>query len=734
LQNIHFFFSFSLLIFSKDFEQKKIIFFCERMSEIELNKGLRNRAGENNCFLNVVIQSLWHLESFRKRFWAWNEEHHDHRAPVSCVFCALSVVFTQYAFCDEECIPPNALRNALHLIYRKSKRFEVGALDDAAEALDAVLTCLEAGMNKTEEALLSSSSSSFSSVSASVVASKSSKSNGDLMVKMLPHVAFGLTTAIQVRCDRCHGASKPILNSAYIYYTYAAALRKYHEAAPSLSFGELLRAITDETHKSCPSEQGCEARCLTYRYLVAQPDVLAIDVVWDTADPTAECVHRTVRLIPLELDLSHMFPSLGRRAMYVLRGMICYYGKHYNTYFFSYSKRQWLVYDDARVIPAGRTWRDIQERCRRGRFQPSVLFYEVLSRGHEPIPPPDMWPPTDPESRAKETPPSYTPPPSHDVDLPPAYGEPADDEAPPYVPPTIVRIAAAPSAPIADDDDAPPYVPPPSLDINVAHSNHVATVDSNNQGASQTTSNANVYNQGQVQAMSNAQNTYDQVQTMSNASAHNQGHGQGQGRRQTINNASAYDQRHLMNAHQNRPTMNVPSNMYAYGAPTSVLAFAPTPAHNARASYAPPQVQAVASPARTLPTAPPLDASELAAVHAVPLEPAIPASDFDRLFASSAPSSSSSASGSLLDELDDSNWGNLERLMRSNPNYEESLTVVATAPPPSPLPAAPTANFASSVLTDAANSFEVRATGFLPLHAYEQVNETIDNVLQHNRY
>ena len=31
-------------------------------------KGLRNRAGENNCFLNVTIQSLWHLQPFRDLF------------------------------------------------------------------------------------------------------------------------------------------------------------------------------------------------------------------------------------------------------------------------------------------------------------------------------------------------------------------------------------------------------------------------------------------------------------------------------------------------------------------------------------------------------------------------------------------------------------------------------------------------------------------------------------------
>lgn len=31
-------------------------------------KGMENPSGFNNCFINVVIQSLWHLGSFRHRF------------------------------------------------------------------------------------------------------------------------------------------------------------------------------------------------------------------------------------------------------------------------------------------------------------------------------------------------------------------------------------------------------------------------------------------------------------------------------------------------------------------------------------------------------------------------------------------------------------------------------------------------------------------------------------------
>src|SRR3989338_8130241 len=47
-------------------KKKKIRFFLLAMLVPE--KGLVNRVGENNCFLNVGIQALWHLGPFRDKF------------------------------------------------------------------------------------------------------------------------------------------------------------------------------------------------------------------------------------------------------------------------------------------------------------------------------------------------------------------------------------------------------------------------------------------------------------------------------------------------------------------------------------------------------------------------------------------------------------------------------------------------------------------------------------------
>jgi len=71
---------------------------------------------------------------------------------------------------------------------------------------------------------------------------------------------------------------------------------------------------------------------------------------------------------PDDENLTHCF--------YRLRGMICYYGQHYNAYINSFESGQWFVFDDITVNPVGTEWSKVKERCLRGHLQPSVLFYE----------------------------------------------------------------------------------------------------------------------------------------------------------------------------------------------------------------------------------------------------------------------------------------------------------------------------------------------------------------------
>jgi len=72
--------------------------------------------------------------------------------------------------------------------------------------------------------------------------------------------------------------------------------------------------------------------------------------------------------------------------VYGLRSMVCYYGSHYFAFVLSPQLGQWLIFDDASVQGVG-TWTDVVAKCRLGRIQPSVLFYEALFHWSGPMGP-----------------------------------------------------------------------------------------------------------------------------------------------------------------------------------------------------------------------------------------------------------------------------------------------------------------------------------------------------------
>jgi len=119
--------------------------------------GLENASGCNHCFLNVVIQAFFNLQSFRCRLlWAPDHPHgldDDGRGADSreaeaenCCFCALQALFKQMQLAEGGggSLPPDDLRRALSRVYDARGRFRLGEMEDAAETIEALLGVLHA--------------------------------------------------------------------------------------------------------------------------------------------------------------------------------------------------------------------------------------------------------------------------------------------------------------------------------------------------------------------------------------------------------------------------------------------------------------------------------------------------------------------------------------------------------------------------------------------------------------
>lgn len=187
-----------------------------------------------------------------------------------------------------------------------------------------------------------------------------------------------------MKCPKCGTEAEPSSKLQFLEYTYADNLRTMHAQYPKASMENLIQMANQE-FKGCPKDDDknpCkDALTPITTHLLNVPNVLAIGLVWSTPNPLVQDIMKTLEIIQSEIKLSELFTEAKtkkqNKATYRLRGMICYYGKHYNAYFYNEELAQWIVFDDACVKQVGSTWQHVYNRCRLGHFHPSVLFYEL---------------------------------------------------------------------------------------------------------------------------------------------------------------------------------------------------------------------------------------------------------------------------------------------------------------------------------------------------------------------
>eukprot|EP01040_Poterioochromonas_malhamensis_P000590 gene590-630_t len=168
--------------------------------QTQQHRGLTNKAGENNCFLNVTIQALWHLGPFRVHLQQLIASLKGHNVTglsqtekKKTFLFALCNLFIQYEFTDQDVLPPNELRESLSAL---SADFELGKIADATETLETILQAIHDEFN----ALCPNH------------------------VKCLAHATFGGIILEQSRCNLCGASSEPTIRANYLLYFQAAEM------------------------------------------------------------------------------------------------------------------------------------------------------------------------------------------------------------------------------------------------------------------------------------------------------------------------------------------------------------------------------------------------------------------------------------------------------------------------------------------------------------------------------
>ncbi|XP_062330974.1 inactive ubiquitin carboxyl-terminal hydrolase 54 isoform X2 [Osmerus eperlanus] len=326
------------------------------MTSIAPSKGLSNEPGQNSCFLNSALQVLWHLDIFRRSF----RQLTTHKCMEdSCIFCALKSIFAQFQFSSERVLPSDALRSALAKTFQDEQRFQLGIMDDAAECFENLLMRLHFHI--------------------------SAESREDICTAKhcIPHQKFAMTLFEQCVCNSCGASSDPLPFIQMVHYisttslcNQAVRMLECRDKPTPDMFGELLRNASNMGDlRNCPSNCGEVLRIR--RVLMNSPEIVSIGLVWDSdhSDLAEDVIHSLGTCLRLGDLFYRVTEERARQAELYLVGMVCYYGKHYSTFFFQTKIRKWMYFDDAHVKEIGPKWKDVVSRCIKGHYQPLLLLY-----------------------------------------------------------------------------------------------------------------------------------------------------------------------------------------------------------------------------------------------------------------------------------------------------------------------------------------------------------------------
>ncbi|KAL1531775.1 hypothetical protein AAHA92_31878 [Salvia divinorum] len=333
--------------------------------------GLKNEVGEYNCFLNVIIQSLWHLRRFRDEFMRRSVSEHVHVGDP-CVVCALYEIFIALSMVSKdnqrEPVAPTSLRVALSNLYPDSNFFQEGQMNDASEVLGVIFNCLHRSFTpgphaSDVEPLDKSGTESWDCTNTSCIA----------------HSLFGMNISERMDCYNCSLESRCLKYTSFFHNINASAVRTMKVMCPESSFDELLYMVEMNHQLACdPEDGGCGKLNYIHHILSSPPHVFTTVLGWQNTCESVDDIMGTLAALSTEIDISVLYRGLDPKHKRHLVSVVCYYGQHYHCFAYSSDHEQWIMYDDKTVKVIG-GWSDVLTMCERGHLQPQVLLYEAVN-------------------------------------------------------------------------------------------------------------------------------------------------------------------------------------------------------------------------------------------------------------------------------------------------------------------------------------------------------------------
>ena len=320
-----------------------------------------NNRGNNNCFINVLIQILFHSLEFRKEFINIDFDKNDSNNPLF----QLQMLFLKYKEYQTEkkknILDIKIFRNKFTKIF---KDIEEGMVGDPIEVLNHILNAIH--LYKVKHTNLN----------------EFNASKFNCHQSCLSHIFFSIKLIETIICEFCKNKKEiPYDDNYFIYEIFVfEILEKLHNKT-NQSFRNKLFTYSKMVNMDIPDLKLSECKCETpqiKRYLM-QYDYnnifLIINLTWDNPIPRMTDICKMYNLIPLLDSNSNLFTLENENKLksnYYLYGIILFYNGHYTCSLNTNNK--WYFIDDTNFKEFS-SYKDLILDLIKNHYHPIILFY-----------------------------------------------------------------------------------------------------------------------------------------------------------------------------------------------------------------------------------------------------------------------------------------------------------------------------------------------------------------------